>query len=215
MGRQATRELVLIAAHREAREPREREPVHPSALQIRRPGRCPSVCLRYGSGYSSTSARNSAEALRAIVCRDVRRDRRAGILAKIRPAQVRIGCCRRDMWHNFCNRVRVTKDGRLAQFRTRTSRSSAVAQPADQPFHEFFHQHPGRPVHHGAQGPRRTSPLRRPRRPSRNCASWARAPSNRSPPRWPTPTRSRRLPTSKCSPASSTRRPFPSSSNPW
>ena len=74
-----------------------------------------------------------------------------GILAKIPVGAVRIGCCRQDMWHNFCNRVRVTKDGRLAQFRTRTSRPLPLRTAADQPFHEFFHQHPGRPVHHGAQ----------------------------------------------------------------
>ena len=57
--------------------------------------------------------------------------------------QVRIGCCRRDMWHNFCNRVQGYKDGRLASFRARTSRSFAVRALADHPFHEFFHQHPG------------------------------------------------------------------------
>jgi hypothetical protein len=43
-----------------------------------------------------------------------------GILAKFVPAEARIGWLERDMWHNFCNRVGSTKDGRLASFRSRT-----------------------------------------------------------------------------------------------
>ena len=112
--REARRELLCIVRPRESRAPREREPV---TLQLAdsTAWALPSVCPRYGSGYSSTSARNSAAAMRAmIVSRCPPGPSGAGILAKTLSRGLRSAVARQHMWHNFCNRVRATKDGRLA-----------------------------------------------------------------------------------------------------